>query len=64
MRDNDPADLEGDGKFDTIDISILEGDRPHDYNKKTSGGGCCVLFITLGATFSAGLWYGAHHFLV
>jgi hypothetical protein len=62
MRDNDPADLEGDGKFDAIDISILEGDRPPNYKKKMSGG-CCVIIITLGATFSAGLWYGLHHFL-
>jgi hypothetical protein len=32
MNDNDPADLDGDGKFDAIEISILKGDRPPNYN--------------------------------
>jgi len=64
MRDNDPADLDGDGTFDAVDISILEGDRPHNYKIKKNGGGCCVIFITLGTTFTAGLWHGIHHFLL
>lgn len=63
MNDNDPVDLDGDGTFGAVDISILESDRPPNYNKKMSGGGCCVIFITLGTTFSAGFWYGVHHFL-
>jgi hypothetical protein len=46
----DPADLDGDGEFDAIDISIFDDSEESDPppNRNT---GCCWLFIIAGASF-------------
>ena len=55
-NDSDPADLDGDGSFDAIDIVILE-DEDGASNKQSVKGtsGCCLLLL---AFVSAGLWIG------
>jgi hypothetical protein len=53
MQDDDPADLDGDGEFDAIDLMILE-----EGEKKSECGnnGCCVAFLTFGASIMAISW--------
>ncbi len=57
MDDFDHADLDGDGEFDAIDISIME-DEASDGKKPSVNGksGCCVIFLVIGASVSAGWW--------
>ncbi len=50
---NDPADLDGDGEFDAIDIFIMENGVDGGGRKINSG--CCVLVFLLGSTLIAGL---------
>jgi hypothetical protein len=50
---DDPADLDGDGEFDAIDISIMENSENSDGRKNHSG--CCVLVFLLGSMLIAGL---------
>jgi hypothetical protein len=50
---DDPADLDGDGEFDAIDISIMENSEDSGGRKNNSG--CCVLFFLLGSMLIAGL---------
>lgn len=50
---DEPADLDGDGRFDAIDISILENGEESDRRKMNSG--CCVPVFLFGATLIAGL---------
>ena len=45
----DPADLDGDGEFDAIDIAILEGDKEVDRSQYRNTG-CCLAFMIIGAT--------------
>ena len=52
MNRRDPADLDGDGEFDAIDIVILEEGQdssPPPTNRKT---GCCWAVMVTGAAFS------------
>ena len=51
MDDYDPADLDGDGEFDAIDISIME-DEVGDEKK-----GCCVTLILIGSSIGTGFWW-------
>jgi len=56
---NDPADLDGDGRFDAIEIVIIEGENGIG-KKETAGnkpGGFLMLFIS-ALTISAGWWMG------
>ena len=59
MKDIDPADLDGDGKFDAIDIVNLE-DEEGD-NKKTpenNNNGCCFslsVIVMLASGVAVGL---------
>ncbi|KGO33738.1 hypothetical protein JT06_12330 [Desulfobulbus sp. Tol-SR] len=43
MRDDDPADLDGDGEFDAIDMVILE-ESERSVKKNNSG---CGVFLVL-----------------
>jgi hypothetical protein len=44
MRDDDPADLDGDDKFDGVDISIMEDDGETRRPSNNNGGcGCSVV---------------------
>ncbi len=52
----DPADLDGDGEFDALDISIME--KGNDNGGRRSGSGCCVTLFLLGSTLVAGLVVG------
>jgi hypothetical protein len=49
----DPADLDGDGEFDAIDISIMEDGE--DSGGTKNKGGCCVMFFLIGTHCIAGL---------
>lgn len=51
MEDYDPADLDGNGEFDAIDISIME-DEIGDGKR-----GCCVTLILIGSSVGTGLWW-------
>jgi hypothetical protein len=53
---DDPADLDGDGEFDAIDMMILEDG---EQEKKSSGGGgsgCCIVLLVFGASCGSGYW--------
>lgn len=63
MNDFDPADLDGDGEFDAIDISILENEDGGGSKQPASGNsGCCVFFLAIGS--SVGIGIGLVHYLV
>ncbi|MBU1566543.1 MAG: hypothetical protein KJ630_13065 [Proteobacteria bacterium] len=60
---DDRADLDGDGKFDVLDISIMEDDRGARRPINNNGGcGCCIVLLFLGSTIGAG-WYGVCQYL-
>lgn len=60
---DDPADLDGDGKFDGIDISIMEDDSGTRRQINNNGGcGCCVLLFVIGSVLGAGWWGVSHYF--
>ena len=63
MHGNDQADLDGDGKFDGVDISIMEEDRGTRRPSNNSGGGCCVLLLVLGSVLGAG-WLSFTNYLI
>ena len=54
MDDHDPADLDGDGEFDAIDMMTLEGDEGAQDQKQASG--CVVGFVLLTASTTFSLW--------
>ena len=48
---HDPADLDGDGEFDAIDVVILEeGKNPRQPPNKSTG--CCWVIMVIGAGFA------------
>lgn len=57
MNNNDPAGIYDDGRFDAIDISIMEDEigarRP--INSNGSGGGC-VFLLVLGSVVGSRRW--------
>ena len=57
MDEYDHADLDGDGEFDAIDISIMEDEEENKQpvNRKS---GCCVVLFLLGSSIGAGMWIG------
>jgi|MTBAKSStandDraft_1061840.scaffolds.fasta_scaffold08156_3 hypothetical protein len=48
MTEHDKADLDGDGEFDAIDITILEDGEPVNKNPPGKKSGCCVLLLVGG----------------
>ncbi len=51
MDDYDPADLDGDGEFDGIDIAFLENEDGEGNRKPASGNsGCCVVCFVVGSS--------------
>ena len=57
MNDYDPADFDGDGEFDGIDIAFLEGEDGNGNRQPTRGSsGCCVVLFCIGASVSIGWW--------
>ena len=52
---DDPADLDGDGEFDAIDMEILDGEE-EDQQQPTSNVGCSVLLLSIGASAWVGGW--------
>jgi hypothetical protein len=44
-----PADLDGDGEFDAIDIAILEENNSSNQPKKRNTG-CCLFVMLIEAT--------------
>ncbi len=55
----DPADIDGDGEFDVIDIAILEeakdGKQPHNRNA-----GCCLVLMITSAIFTGAVFAIRH----
>jgi hypothetical protein len=51
MNHHDPADLDGDGEFDAIDIAILEDGQ--STNRKT---GCCWAVMVTSAAFAGAVF--------
>ncbi len=59
----DPADLDGDGEFDAIDMMILH-DVDEDMQSSSGGSiGCCVVLLGIGASIGSG-WWVSSHFLI
>ena len=49
MNKFDPADLDGDGEFDAIDIAILEEEEGEKkQTPKNSNNGCCFSLTAIG----------------
>ena len=61
LLNHDPADIDGDGKFDAIDIAILEEEKdvkqPQNWNA-----GCSLVLMVTGVTF-AGAVIALSHFI-
>ena len=55
-QDDDPLDMDGDGKFTDIDLFLLDEEqkqRNHGGNKNM---GCCVVFLALGTSAILSIW--------
>jgi len=60
MEDYDPADLDGDGEFDGIDIAFLEDEDGRGNRKPVRGNsGCCVVWFLVGSSIIS-----SFHFLL
>ena len=56
MDDYDPADLDGDGEFDGIDIAFLENKDGGGSKQPASGNsGCCVVLLAVGSSVEIGV---------
>ena len=53
MDDFDEADLDGDGEFDAIDMSIL---GEEEKKSASSGTGCGFLLFSIGSSVGIGWW--------
>ncbi len=53
MDDFDHADLDGDGEFDAIDLSIMEDNNRRNQSPRGNNG-CCVLLLTIGSSVGIG----------
>ena len=64
MDNCDPADFDGDGEFDGIDIAFLEGEDGAGKKQPVRGGssGCCVVLLTIGSSIGIGI--GCVHYLI
>jgi hypothetical protein len=51
LLNHDPADIDGDGEFDAIDIAILEEDKGVK-QPQIPNAGCCLMLMVTGATFA------------
>jgi hypothetical protein len=64
MDDYDPADFDGDGEFDGIDIAFLEDE---DGNKKKEpargNSGCCIVLLAIGFSIGIGYWCVSQYFV-
>ena len=45
MDDIAHADLDDDGEFDAIDISIMENEEPSNQSSGGKNAGCCVMLL-------------------
>lgn len=54
MDDFDEADLDGDGEFDAIDMSILEDEE--ERKPVQAGTGCAVLLFGVGSSLGVMWW--------
>lgn len=55
---HDPADLDGDGEFDGIDIVLLEEEereKSKDSNKQNTG--CCFPFLIIGTSVTGAAYF-------
>lgn len=58
---DDPADLEGDGQFDLIDLVIM-GEEDDGEKTPSAQSGCLVLLVPLGS-FLITAWWGCMKWL-
>jgi hypothetical protein len=52
---DDPADLDGDGQFDLIDLVIM-GEEQDGENKPPAQSGCLVMLLISGGTLAGLMW--------
>lgn len=53
----DPADLDGDGEFDGIDIEILKDGEEEEKQRSGKGNpGYCLVLLAGGSSISTGWW--------
>jgi len=55
----DPADLDGDGESDAIDIAILEENKDVKQPQHRNTG-CCLAFMLTSATFARAVFIISH----
>ena len=60
---DDPADLDGDGEFDAIDMMILEGEDNGEKKPANGKSGCCVMLFFIGGSVGTGLWGLSNYFI-
>ena len=56
MDDFDPADLDGDGEFDAIDMEILENGEQEKQGPGKGETGCSVVLLAIGSSVGVGWW--------
>ena len=51
MEHDDPADFDGDGEFDAIDLSIMEHDKTESDGKTGCSGGLLLLILVFSPIY-------------
>jgi hypothetical protein len=51
MREDDPADLDGDGEFDAIDMMIMEDEKTESDGKTGCSGGLLLLILVFSPLY-------------
>jgi hypothetical protein len=59
----DPADLDGDGEFDAIDLMIMNDGENQKPTSPRGSSGCCVVLLIMGGSVSAGWWMVGKYFV-
>ena len=62
MNDHDPADLDGDGRFDAIDIEIME-DGENCKQPQNGKIGCCMVLFAAVSLLSTGVWLAGNYLI-
>lgn len=55
-QDDDPLDLDGDGKFTIVDMAILDEEEKQRTTNSNKKSGCCIVFLALGASALLSIW--------
>ncbi len=57
LDEGEPADLDGDGEFDAIDIMFLEEGEKEGEGRHTGSTGCCVPLIIMVTFAGRCVWF-------